>query len=43
MMVSHLVKMGGDKLAEHHRRATEFREKLKRGGFLGDDLSLLGI
>ncbi len=41
MMVSHLVKMGGDKLANHHRVAAEFREKLQLGGFLGDESNLL--
>lgn len=41
MMVSHLVKMGGEKLAEHHRVAGDFRKKLQQGGYLGDDLSLL--
>ncbi len=41
MMVSHLVKMGGEKLAEHHERAAGYREKLMAGGYLGDDLELL--
>ncbi len=41
MMVSHLVKMGGEKLAEHHKLAAKFRKKLQIGGFLGDDLELL--
>ena len=41
MMVSHLAKMGGEKLAEHHRVAGEFRKKLQQGGYLGDELSLL--
>ncbi len=40
MMVSHLEKMGGQKLAMHHQRAAEFRQKLQRGGFLGDECSL---
>jgi deoxyribodipyrimidine photolyase-related protein len=41
MMVSHLAKMGGEKLATYHQRAADFRKKLQQGGFLGDDLSLL--
>jgi deoxyribodipyrimidine photolyase-related protein len=41
MMVSHLVKMGGEKLAKHHQVAGDFRKKMQQGGYLGDDLELL--
>jgi deoxyribodipyrimidine photolyase-related protein len=40
MMVSHLAKMGGEKLAAHHQLAADFRKKMQRGGFLGDETKL---
>ena len=40
MMVSHLNKMNGEKLAQHHKLALEYREKLQAGGYLSDELVL---
>ncbi len=41
MMVSHLNKMSGEKRAQHHKVALEYRQKLQEGGFLGADLTLI--
>lgn len=37
MMLSHLNKMGNDKLTQYHKTTEEYRAKLQNGGFLGDD------